>query len=179
MKIFRLFQTWQNVTFQHTRFTCHIQKGGESVEQYILCALFVSYWQPSSSTKVKTISDVGLWGTLDCAYSSLAPWTQVAAHADMYLLCACPVLIQFLPIPFSHDTFTSAESQECGSEAPAMVVQQEWEGMRHFYYTLNSLLDGPCSCLWYVSSLQSLLNSFSIFLEGIVIRMYCLLFWMN
>ena len=104
----------------------------------------------------------------------------VPLHSNEPLQCiklhACPVLIQFLPIPFSHDTITSAESQECGSEAPAMVIMEEWEGMLHFYYTLYSLLDGARSCLLYVSSLQSLLNSFSIFLEGIVIRMYCLLF---
>ena len=31
-----------------------------------------------------------------------------------------------------------------------MVIQEEWEGMLHFNYTLNSLLDGPRSCLLYV-----------------------------
>ena len=62
-------------------------------------------------------------------------------------LRVCPVLIQFLPISFSHDTFTLAESQECGSETRAIVVQEEWKGMLHFNYTLSSLLDGPRSCL--------------------------------
>lgn len=39
-----LFQIWQNITFEQTRYTYHIKKDGETVEQYKLYALIVSFW---------------------------------------------------------------------------------------------------------------------------------------